>query len=142
MAQNYVNHEKQLKSIALNVSYASAHASGSSSAKLSYLIKAIKEDWGGTTMSFDEIEKTIEIIATYKIVREQKIMNLATADLRRILHKFGRLTPETITREKCLKQLEEILSRSDELYEALRQLSGRSEEQENKFFNPSTTTFL
>jgi hypothetical protein len=142
MAQNYSDHEKQLKNIALNLSYASKHASGSSSAKLSYLIKALKEDWGGTTMSFDDIEKTVEVISTYKIIREQKIMDLATAELRRILQKFGRLTPDSITREECLKHMEGILSRSDELYEALRQLSGRSKEQENQFFNPSTTNFL
>jgi hypothetical protein len=142
LAQSYASNNKQLKSIALNLSYASSRATGSNSAKLSYLIKAIKEDWGGTTAPFEEMEKTMKVVLAYKAIREQNIADLATSDLRQMLCILGKITPDDETRERCLIYLDEVLKRSNELYEALSQLTGRSEDFDNRLLNPVTTEIL
>jgi hypothetical protein len=142
LAQSYTGNDKQLKIITLNLYYASSHATGSSSARLSYLIKAIKEDWGSTTIPFEEIEKTMKILSTYKALREQKLTDLATQDLRQMLHILGKITSNEETRERCLMYLDDILGRSNEFFEALCQLAGRSDNFENKLLNPATTEIL
>jgi hypothetical protein len=144
MAQLYTSQNGDLLNLALNLFYASSHATGSSSAKISYLLKSLKEDWGGTTSTLDEIDRIKKLLFAFRVLREENIQDKSTKELRQYMLYMGKHPHEEITRDKCLSEIKDFLSLSDELFAALSQLSGRSDDSNAgvRFKNPSTTKYI
>jgi hypothetical protein len=144
MAESYSSQGENLHNLALNLFYASTRATGSSSAKISYLLKSIKEDWGTTATTIEEIEKIRQIVSVFRVLREENVNDKSTKELRQFLIVLGKYPREDIPREQCVNELKEILSSSDDLFSALSQVSGRLDQEQSgiRRRNPSMTKYI
>ncbi|MDR1907360.1 MAG: hypothetical protein LBQ43_00675 [Holosporales bacterium] len=130
VAQIYKN--RGLFNVAFNMAYASKNNKRVGS-PTGYLLKTLTEDYGGTSLPYDDMERSKNTINIFTSIREGSIDDFGTSELRKTLYSLGHPLPENTPRSDCESAIKEILSKSDDLHKKITDLM---QEYSNKGINP------
>ncbi len=123
MAGSYENH-KGLENIAYNLAY--ARNSKNVGSTTGYLVKTLSENYGAASLSYGDRSRSEKLIETFRIIRTGKLEDHGTGDLRNILAVLGRNVPEMTPRAECERQISDLLSRSEDLFQSMSKDAGLS----------------
>ena len=109
-------HDRGLVNIAHNMAYAKRNINNARSIT-AYLVKTLAEDYGASSLTFEDREKADKLVEIFKRVRNSKLDDLGAQELREMLYALGKVIAQDTPRNKCMSDLSKILERSNDLYE-------------------------
>lgn len=124
--------EKNLLYIVYNLAYARRNSKQTRSMS-AYLIKTLEEDYGSTSLPYEDVNKAQELIEAFKEARSGRLDDKGASELRKLLFKMDKPIPEGTSRVESERILADILAKSENIYD---KFAPRSLEQTLRHHNP------